>query len=155
MFDALKRFVAEVAGAEPARPFAEEDYRLAAAALLVHVANADGLCSAAEQSRLRALIEERFGVGESEAAELAALAEQRDRRAIDFYEFTSILKRALDHGGRLKVVEMLWEIAFADGAVHELEENTIWRIAELLDVPTRERIFLRQKVAAKAPTLPQ
>jgi uncharacterized tellurite resistance protein B-like protein len=151
MFDALKRFVAEVTGAEPpARPFDKEDYRLAAAALLIHVANVDGTIDLAERRRLKALIEGRFGLDAKEAAELTALAEQSDRKAVDFYHFTNVLKHTLDGEGRLKVVEMLWEMAFADGAVHELEENTIWRIAELLSVSSRDRILLRQKVAEQA-----
>jgi uncharacterized tellurite resistance protein B-like protein len=151
MFDALKRFVAEVTGTEPsARPFDDEDYRLAAAALLIHVANVDGTIGLAERRRLKALIEGRFGLDAKEAAELTALAEQSDREAVDFDHFTNVLKHTLDGEGRLKVVEMLWEMAFADGAVHELEENTIWRIAELLGVSSRDRILLRQKVAEQA-----
>ena len=150
MFDALKNFMAEVTGAEPpARPFDEEDFRLAAAALLIHVANVDGAIDLPERRRLKAIIEERFGLDAKQAAALTEAAEQTDRKAVDFYQFTSVLKHALDEGGRLKVVEMLWEIAFADGTVHELEENTIWRIAELLGVSSRERVSLRQKVAAQ------
>ena len=149
MFDALKHFVARVTGGDHDRPFDEEDYRLAAVALLIHVANVDGAIDLAERRRLKTIIEERFGLDERQTAQLTAAAEQSDRKAIDFYQFTSILKHALDEDGCRKVVEMLWEIAFADGAIHELEENTIWRIAELLDVPSRERVFLRQKAASE------
>jgi uncharacterized tellurite resistance protein B-like protein len=152
MFDALKRFVEEIRGADaPARTFDEEDYRLAAVALLVHVANSDGRVDLAERRKLQKIIEERFGLDASAAARLTAAAEQSDREAVDFYHFTSVLKRALDDGGRLKIVEMLWDIAFADGRVHEVEENTIWRIAELLGVSTRDRVLLRQKVAEETP----
>jgi uncharacterized tellurite resistance protein B-like protein len=148
MLDALKRFVVEVTGAEvPTRRFDEEDYRLAAVALLIHVANVDGKTDLAERRRLKAIIEERFGLDANAAAKLTALAEQSDREAVDFYQFTSVLKRALDDEGRQKIVAMLWDIAFADGVVHEFEENTIWRIAELLGVSTRERVLLRQRAA--------
>src|SRR2546421_12599857 len=124
MFDALKRFVEEVSGVEVTpRNFGEEDYRLAAVALLVHVANVDGRADLAERRKLQRIIKDRFGLDASAAAKLTTLAEQSDREAVDFYHFTSVLKRALDDGERLKIVEMLWDIAFADGAVHELEEN--------------------------------
>jgi uncharacterized tellurite resistance protein B-like protein len=152
MFDALKRFVEEIRGTDaPARTFDEDDYRLAAVALLVHVANSDGRVDLAERRKLLKIIEERFGLDALAAARLTAAAEQSDREAVDFYHFTSVLKRALDDGGRLKIVEMLWDIAFADGRVHEVEENTIWRIAELLGVSTRDRVLLRQKVAEETP----
>jgi uncharacterized tellurite resistance protein B-like protein len=151
MFDALKRFVEEVSGAQvPPRNFGEEDYRLAAVALLVHVANVDGKVDLAERRELQTIIKERFGLDTTATAELTALAEQSDREAVDFYHFTSVLKRALDDGERLKIVEMLWDIAFADGAVHELEENT----TELLGVSTRDRVKLRQKVAGQPPSDP-
>jgi uncharacterized tellurite resistance protein B-like protein len=148
MFDALKRFVIVVTGTEaPGRRFGEEDYRLAAVALLIHVANVDGTTDLAERRKLQGIIEQRFGLDAKVAAELTAMAEQSDREAVDFYQFTSVLKRALDDEGRKKIVEMLWDIAFADGVVHEFEENTIWRIAELLGVSTRERVLLRQRAA--------
>lgn len=152
MFDALKSFIAEVTGTDaPPRNFGEEDYRLAAVALLVHVANVDGKTDLAERRRLTTIIEERFGLDAEATAELMALAEQSDREAVDFYRFTSILKRALDDNGRQKIVEMMWDIAFADGVVHEFEENTIWRVAELLGVSNRDRVLLRQRVAGQTP----
>lgn len=155
MFDALKRFVEEFTGADgPTRAFDEEDYRVAAVALLVHVANVDGRVDLSERRKLQTIIKERFDLDAQAAAKLTALAEQSDHEAVDFYHFTSVLKRALDDGGRLKIVEMLWDIAFADGVVHELEENTIWRIAELLGVSTRDRVLLRHKVAEETPPEP-
>jgi uncharacterized tellurite resistance protein B-like protein len=150
MFDALKNFIAELAGADASdKSFAEDDYRLAAAALLVHVAAADGETDEAERRRLKAVIEERFGLDDAATARLIEKAEQSDRDAVDFYQFTSILKRALDADGRLKVVEMMWDIAFADGEIHEFEENTVWRVAELLGVSTRDRVLLRQRVGGE------
>jgi uncharacterized tellurite resistance protein B-like protein len=148
MFDALKSFIAEVSGAAAVdKSFGEDDYRLAAVALLVHVANADGETDDRERRRLKAVIEEQFGLNDSATALLIAKAEESDRDAVDFFHFTSVLKRTLDEDGRLKVVEMMWDIAFADGVIDELENNTIWRVAELLGVSNRDRILLRQRVA--------
>jgi uncharacterized tellurite resistance protein B-like protein len=79
------------------------------------------------------------------------MGEQSDGEAVDFYHFTSVLKRALDGDGCQKIVEMLWDIAYADGLVDEFEENTIWRITELLGFSTRDRVLLRQRVAEKMP----
>jgi uncharacterized tellurite resistance protein B-like protein len=152
MFDALKSFIAEVAAGEPpARSFGEEDYRLAAVALLIHVANVDGQTDLAERRRLKTIIAERFGLDAKAVSELIAMAQQSDREAVDFYHFTYVLKRALADDGRQKIVEMLWDIAFADGVADEFEENTIWRIAELLGVSTRDRVLLRQRVAGQTP----
>lgn len=151
MFDALKRFILEISGGEaPSLRFGEDDYRLSAVALLIHVANVDGETDALERARLKAVVKERFGLDATTTAELIEKAERSDRDAVDFYQFTSVLKRTLDDDGRLKVIEMMWDIAFADGVADEFEENTIWRVAELLGVSTRDRVLLRQRVAAEA-----
>jgi uncharacterized tellurite resistance protein B-like protein len=147
MFDALKNFLAEIGGAGPApeRAFDEADYRLAAAALLIHVANADGHVGEAERLRLQAIVEDRFGLDPETARRLIAAAEESEREAVDLYHFTATLKRALDEKGRHQVVELMWDMAYADGEVHELEENIVWRVAELLGVPGRDRIELKHR----------
>jgi len=149
MFAALKNFLADLGQSEPERHFSEDDYRVAAVALLVHVANADGVTHESECKRLKSLVRDQFQLDAAEAAALIKEAQQSDREAVDFYHFTHVLKRALDDKGRQKVVEMLWSMAFADGHVDEIEENIVWRIAELLDVPNRDRVLLRQKVGAE------
>jgi uncharacterized tellurite resistance protein B-like protein len=149
MFDNLKHFLAEFSGSTAEREFYEDDYRLAAVALLVHLAEADGAIDGPEKIRLREIIERGFGLDDQATARLIATAQRSDHEAVDFYHFTNVLKRALDEPGRLRIIEMMWEIAFADGHVHELEENIVWRIAELLGISSRDRIALRQRVAAE------
>ncbi len=149
MFDRLKSFMVDLAGEPAQRAFREDDYRLAAAALLVHLAAADGAIDAAECRRLREIIAQNFDLDAETTTRLIRSAEVSDREAVDFYHFTNTLKRALDHSGRLKIVAMMWEIAFADGAVHELEENIVARIAELMGVSPHDRLSLRHEAAAE------
>ena len=73
-------------------------------------------------------------------------AEAADREAVDLYGFTSVLKRQLDEKDRERIVEMMWELVFADGKVHEFEDNLVWRAAELLGVSSQARIRLKQAV---------
>src|ERR1700712_719729 len=148
VFDSLRNFIAETTGRTATAPaFADGDYRLATVALLVHVANVDGLVDPLERQRLREIIEARFGLDEATTTQLIERAEQSDREAVDFFHFTTVLKRALDDDGRHKIIEMMWDVVFADGTVTEFEENVVWRVAELLGVSTRDRVMLRQKVA--------
>ena len=148
MFDSLRKFMADFAGSPQGDAgFAHDDYRLATAALLVHVANVDGSFDPAERTRLREIIEQRFGLDAAATRRLIEKAEESDREAVDFFHFTNVLKRSLDEDGRHKIIEMMWDVVFADGVVSEFEENVVWRIAELLGVSNRDRIMLRQKVA--------
>jgi uncharacterized tellurite resistance protein B-like protein len=148
IFDSLRNFIADTTGRTTEAPaFGDGDYRLATVALLVHVANVDGMVDPLERQRLREIIELRFGLDEATTTQLIERAEQSDREAVDFFHFTTVLKRELDEDGRQKIIEMMWDIVFADGTVTEFEENVVWRVAALLGVSTRDRVMLRQKVA--------
>ena len=148
MLDQLRKFIADIGStSDDKASFADDDYRLATAALLVHIANVDGKIETSEKTRLRQIIMERFGLDATATQQLIAKAEESDREAVDFFHFTNVLKRSLDDDGRHKIIEMMWDVVFADGLVSEFEENVVWRIAELLGVSNRDRIMLRQKVA--------
>ncbi|MHB8883636.1 MAG: tellurite resistance TerB family protein [Methylovirgula sp.] len=149
MFDRLKSFMSDLAGAPAQREFGADDYRLAAVSLLVHLAGADGVIDAAECEKLRAIITQDFGLDAQATTRLIKTAEASDREAVDFYHFTNTIKRSLDAEGRQKIVAMMWEIALADGMVHELEENIVARIAELLGVSPHDRVRLRHEAAAE------
>jgi uncharacterized tellurite resistance protein B-like protein len=146
MLDLLKSFISDLTGeAERPKPLEAADYQLAAAALLVHIASIDGDFDADERARIQQLVEARFGLDGATARKLISEAYESEREAVDLYRFTSVLKRRLDDDGRRQVIGMLWDMAHADGAVHEFEENVVWRVAELLGVPTRERVELRRE----------
>jgi len=150
MFESIRKFLAEVSqgGKQPAH-FEHNDYRLAAAALLVHAAEIDGNISEVERNKLHAVIKRRFDLDEAETDALVAEATEAEHEAIDLYHFTSLINRALDQDGRRRVVEMMWEIVYADGRVTEFESNLIWRAADLLGISSRERIELGRRVASE------
>ena len=150
MFEAFRKFLSEVSsgGKEPAH-FAPNDYRLAAAALLVHVAGIDGNISDVERDKLHSIIKRSFALDEAQTDALVAEATEAEHEAIDLYHFTSLLNRSLNEGGRRRVVEMMWEIVYADGRASEFESNLIWRAADLLGISARERIELGRRVASE------
>jgi len=144
MISALKRFLADLGGESAPRPMSADEGRLAAAALLFHVTAIDGTITEEERDRLRALLRERFSLDDAGLDDLMAAAEDADRQAVDLYGFTSVLKSRLDADERARIVGMMWDLVYADGRVHEFEDNLIWRTAELLGVPSQVRIRLKQ-----------
>ena len=150
MLESLKQLLADLAGdAKRQDHFQDGDYRLAAAALLIHVTTIDGDMSEVERRKLHALLKQRFDLDEAATAELIDAAGAADREAVDLYHFTHLLGRALDEDGRRRIVEMMWEMTYADGRVTEFEENVIWRASDLLGISARERIEIRHRVAAE------
>ena len=148
MFEAFRKFLGDVTegGKHPGR-FEPNDYRLAAAALLVHTAAIDGNISDVERQRIHSVIKRAFGLDEAATRELVEEATEAEHEAIDLYHFTSLINRSLDEDGRRRVVEMMWEIVYADGRASEFESNLIWRAADLLGISSRERIELGRRVA--------
>lgn len=148
MLDRLRQFITDVvAPAGEDHAFAEDDYRLAAAALLIHVISLDGEPTAAEKRKLHALLTYRFDLDPARADALIADAIRAEGEAIDLYRFTSVIMRSVNEEGRLRIIEMMWELVYADGHVSEFEGNVIWRAADLLGVSDRDRVNLRQQVA--------
>jgi uncharacterized tellurite resistance protein B-like protein len=153
MFESFRKFLTEVSdGDKHPVHFEHDDYRLAAAALLVHAAAIDGDVSEAERDKLRTVIKQQFELDEATTDELVAEATEAENESIDLYHFTSVINRSLNEEGRRCVVEMMWEIAYADGNVDEFERNLIWRAADLLGISSRDRIELGQRVAGRRGT---
>jgi uncharacterized tellurite resistance protein B-like protein len=149
MFEAFRKFIGEFGEGDHARQFAEDDVRLAAAALLVHVAGIDGDIDDAEQAKLHAVLKQHFNLDDATTDQLVAQATEAEQQSIDLYHFTGRLTRSLDELTRARIVEMMWQIVFADGAKTEFEDNLVWRAADLLGISQNERIALRDRVAGQ------
>ena len=150
MFESFKSFISDIVdGEKHPSQFEDNDYRLAAAALLVHAAAIDGEMSQSERDKLHSVIKQRFALDDATADELIEKATAVEHESVDLYHFTQLLNRVLDEPGRAKVIEMMWEIVYADGKRDELEDNLLWRAADLLGVSPRERIELRRRIGGE------
>lgn len=148
MFERLQQFLASLSGGD--RPtFAADDPRVAVMALCIQVMEADGKILDVEKKALRARFKEVYGLDEAELDALVAAGTDAESEAIDFFRFTSELKRQLSEEQRVDLIGLLWEIVYADGERSEMEDHAIWRIADLLGVTGRERIMKRQEVAER------
>jgi uncharacterized tellurite resistance protein B-like protein len=154
MLDRLREFIADVVSptAHGPQSFDDTGYRLAATALLVHVISLNGEPSSVEKQKLHGLLETRFGLDPGTADKLIAAATLVEGEAVDLYHFTSVIMRSVNEEGRLRIIEMMWELVYADGKVSEFEENVVWRAADLLGVSSRDRIELKHRVAGSAAT---
>jgi len=146
MFQSIADFIAGIAGGANKPAFDDTDYRLSAAALLVHVAVSDDSFDEDERSVLKTALTGRFGVEAKDADALIESAVTADREAVDLYQFTSEINRALDYDGKKRLIETLFQIGYADGRLSEFEDNIIWRASELLHVAPRDRVEIRKRI---------
>jgi uncharacterized tellurite resistance protein B-like protein len=154
MLEKLRQFIADVVSpdAHENQAFDDTGYRLAATALMIHVISLDGEPSPIEKAKLHSLIETRFELDSGTADRLIAAATLVEGEAVDLYHFTSVIMRVVDEPGRIRLVEMMWELVYADGRVSEFEENVVWRAADLLAVSSRDRMELKRRVAGGTAT---
>lgn len=149
MLDRLIAFLTNLPEMDAARRRpSKDDPQVAAAALMFHVINADGIMQDSEKTKLRAILSEAYSISGKELEALLAAGEEADKEAIDLYAFTHVLKNHLEAEQRLEFIRLLWTLVYSDGSADELEDNTVWRIAELIGVDGRDRIAARREVKA-------
>lgn len=154
MFERVLSFLKDLPGGGDRRDTGDE-LQVAAAALLYHVMNADGVRQDAEWERFKHALSQAYGVTGNALEALAAAGEKADNEAIDLYAFTSVLKRHLDMDARRVFIGLMWEVVYADGDLHELEDNIVWRVAELIGVERADRIEARRRASAHVPGAPK
>ena len=122
------------------------DIELAAAALLVEAARLDDHFDDAERATIRSLVMGRFGLDPGEADDLLAAADRQADGSTQLHRFARIIKDHFDHDERVEMIDMLWEVAYADGVLHDYEASLLRLIAGLIYVSDRESGVARQKV---------
>lgn len=144
MLDRLKSLFSEQS--PPAGGHTHDQLQLAAAALLVEAARMDDSFDSTEREVIGRLLRERFGLDEASAASLLDAASDATEDSVELYTFSRRVKDAFDHDERVGMVEMLWEVVYADGEVHDHEANLLRRVAGLLYVSDRESGEARKRV---------
>lgn len=120
--------------------------KLAAAALMVEVAMQDGEFDVAERTAIEKSLTEKLNLSADDAKELLEQAEDKQSQSIQILSFTKEIKNHFDDQGRAHIMEMLWDVVFADGEEDNYESNLMRRIAGLLYISDKESGEIRKKV---------
>ncbi len=147
MLDRLKALFEGDPG--PSGSHDEVDITLAAAALLVEVAMMDGVFEGAERERIGQLLAWRFKLGEDATAELITRAEAAVAKASGLHGFVKIVIAHFSVSERTRLIEMLWDVTYADGDLHDHEAGIIRKLAGLLHVPDGMSGAARKRAAAR------
>lgn len=129
--------------------------QVAVAALLVEAARMDDRFEGPERDMIERLLMERFELASEEARLLLRSAESEVARSTQLFPFTSLAVKRLDEAERTRVIEMLWEVAYADGMLDPQEDMLVRRIAGLIHVPDRARGEARLRAMARLGIAPQ
>jgi uncharacterized tellurite resistance protein B-like protein len=128
---------------------AQDELHVAAAVLLVEAARMDDEFDPAERARIEALLAQRFGLEADESRALLAQAERTAAETVEWQGYTRVIKERLAPAERVSVIEMLWEVVYADGRLHDYEASLLRRITGLLYVSDWESGEARKRVLAR------
>ena len=128
----------------------EHRLQLACAVLLIEVARMDNSLSFLEEEQLHLAIQAKFELSESEIKELLELADEERDEATDYHQFTQLLNGQFDLGQKIRLVELMWQVALADGHIDQHEDHFIRKIADLLYLRHSELISARERMKKQA-----
>jgi uncharacterized tellurite resistance protein B-like protein len=123
-----------------------DELELALAALLVEVAESHDHFDERERSAIARLLARRFNLSATGARSLLAAGEREADRSAELFHFTKIINERLSFQQRIELIEMLWEVAYADGVLDEYEDTLLRRVGGLIYIPDPERGMARQRV---------
>ena len=123
--------------------------RLATAVLMVDVARADHVFDESEFESVLRLIEKHFDLEPEEAAQLVNEAGDVADDLVTIQHFTRRLHEHLDEREKLRIVALLWQVAFADGRLDKYENSLVLKISDLLYV-NRARVMRLKHDAEQA-----
>lgn len=152
MLRTLHNLLAALQPPPPGAAAADDEHllQLATAVMLVEVMRSDATFHDDERLAVLAALRDKFELTADEAARLAELAETTAQAATDLYAFTSRIDERFDMPQKLKMIEHMWRVAYADGHLSAHERHVMWRIADLLHVPQGAYHHARQRAQEAA-----
>jgi len=147
MLTKLQQFFNQYLGenAEDTIPL-ERRLQMTTAALMVEMLHVDEQVTEQEDEKLRQILRQRFELSTTETEALIDLAHNEKHAATDYYAFTSLLNENYSQQQKIKLVEDLWQLAYADEHLDKYEEHLLRRLADLLHVPHQDFIRTKHKV---------
>ena len=147
MLAAIKQFFQD----QIYKDFASSDDRahaldVATAALMIEVMRADFDVSDVERQTIRDLLQGHLHLPAAELDELFMLADQEVGNSVSLYQFTSLVDQELDYADKVRVIEMLWRVVYADDRLDKYEEYLMRKIADLLHISHRDFIQTKHQV---------
>ncbi|MGF1628910.1 MAG: TerB family tellurite resistance protein [Kiloniellaceae bacterium] len=149
MLERLKAFLTGPNDADGGGAQRIDEVQLATVALLVEAAQMDAEFGAEERAKIVELVEGRFGLSATESRALLQAASEKVEQSVEVFGFTREIKNAFSPEERIEMMEMLWEVAYADGVLHNLEASLMRRLAGLLHVSDRDNGLARKRVVAR------
>lgn len=123
----------------------QKQVQIATAALLIEIATIDNEFSEEEKQTITTQLTQQFNLSESDVADLISTTKDELAERIDTYYFTTLINDNFDKPTKLKIIEMIWDVIYADGNLDAHEDYLVHRFAKLLRLEHNEMIDAKIK----------
>lgn len=147
MLNKLNNFLSTIITPASAESRAEHTLQLATAVLLIEVMKSDAEAAIQEQAAILKILKEKFLLSDAEVTQLSELGHQTATAAHDYHQFTSLINRELEPAEKVRIIEFMWQVAYADGIISAHENHLMRKISDLLYIPHRD--YIAAKMRAK------
>jgi len=152
MFRALRELIDSFAAAPgPGGSRDEHSLQLATAVLLVEVMRADPELGPEERLAVVSALRQKFALSDDELSRLVELAHEKARTSSDFHQFTSVINDSFGQEQKIRMIEFMWQVAYADGHLDAHENHLISKVAGLLHVTHGEYIAAKMRAKEAQP----
>jgi uncharacterized tellurite resistance protein B-like protein len=152
MIDLAKRFFSRSKGGSKGSDGSEadgHDVRVATCALLLEMSYIDGAFTRSERERMITLLKKRFGLSHSHAESLMASAHEEREESVDLWRFARLINEHYSLEEKLRIIETIWDMAYADGRLDKHEDYLVHKLAKLLRLTHSQLIDAKLKVKAR------
>jgi len=147
MLSKLNNFLSRAIGSSNTENRPEHTLQLATAALLIEVMRADADSTEQEQASILNILKERFRLSDLEVAHLSELGHKTVKGAHDFHQFTSLINQELELAEKVRIIEHMWQVAYADNQISAHENHLMRKVADLLYISHGD--YIAAKMRAK------
>ena len=148
MIDLVKKFFGKTTGSGQADQDKDtsHDIRIATCALLLEMANIDGEFSESERKSILAILKKDYQLSDEYAEELIKVSKEELQGSVDLWRFTNLINRNYPTEEKIRIIEMVWQIAFMDGKLDKYEDYLTHKLARLLNLTHKQLIEAKLKV---------
>ena len=122
------------------------DVRVAACALLLEMAHIDGEFSDSEKEQIIQTLKEDHGLSSEAVTELLKAAKEELKGSIDLWQFTNLINQNYSLEEKIRIIEMVWRLAYTDGTLDKHEDYLLHKMANLLRLTHKQLIEAKLKV---------
>lgn len=146
MLNKLSAFLSSIIAPASGGSRPEHSLQLATAVLLIEVMRSDAEGTEAEQAAILTILRDRFQLADAEVAQLSELGHRTAQTAHDLHQFTSLINRELAAPEKVRIIEYLWQVAYADRQVSAHENHLMRRMADLLHISHGDYVAAKMRV---------